>query len=139
MQYCQSKSIYTTKYVLIQICSCANMRYCKGTHYIVPSSFTKCKIFTELPSLTVYLWVSSFSRWPLGLTVGVENLTEPLKWSFMHGILHLCSEQNTICKNTVCSFKENLYKFVKWHFCQKISSMAIRVNLDFVILKYNAI
>jgi hypothetical protein len=31
--------------------------------------------YSELPSLTVYPWVSRFSRWPPGLTVGVENLT----------------------------------------------------------------
>ena len=34
---------------------------------------------TELPSLTVYPWVSRFSRWPPGLTGGRLNLTESHK------------------------------------------------------------
>ena len=34
---------------------------------------------SELPIVTVYPWVSRFSRWPPGLTVGLENLTDAIK------------------------------------------------------------
>jgi hypothetical protein len=42
----------------------------------------------------------------------------PLKWSFMHGILHLCSEKIQFAKILSVLSKENPYVFVKWHSCQ---------------------
>jgi hypothetical protein len=53
----------------------------------------------ELPSLTVYPWVSRFSRWPPGLTVGLENLTD--------------SHKNTISENIVCSFERKSVRVCK--------------------------
>jgi hypothetical protein len=53
----------------------------------------------ELPSLTVYPWVSRFSRWPPGLTVGLENLTD--------------SHKNKISENIVCSFERKSVRVCK--------------------------
>jgi hypothetical protein len=53
----------------------------------------------ELPSLMVYPWVSRFSRWPPGLTVGLENLTD--------------SHKNTIRENIVCSFERKSVRVCK--------------------------
>jgi hypothetical protein len=55
--------------------------------------------YTELPSLTVYPWVSRFSRRPPGLTVGLENLTD--------------SHKNTIRENIVCSFERKSVRVCK--------------------------
>jgi hypothetical protein len=76
------------------------------------SEYRRC-ILSELPSLTVYPWVSRFSHWPPGLTVGLENLTESIKMVLYAWILHLCSEKNTICKNTVCSFERKSVRICK--------------------------
>jgi hypothetical protein len=56
-------------------------------------------VYPELPSLTVYPWVSRFSRWPPGLTVGLENLTD--------------SHKNTISENIVCSFERKSVRVCK--------------------------
>jgi hypothetical protein len=55
--------------------------------------------YAELPSLTVYPWVSRFSRWPPGLTVGLENLTD--------------SHKNTISENIVCFFERKSVRVCK--------------------------
>ena len=55
--------------------------------------------YPELPSLTVYPWVSRFSRWPPGLMVGLENLTD--------------SHKNTISENIVCSFERKSVRVCK--------------------------
>ena len=59
----------------------------------------KLHTYSELPSLTVYPWVSRFSRWPPGLTVGLENLTD--------------SHKNTISENIVCSFERKSVRVCK--------------------------
>jgi hypothetical protein len=70
----------------------------------------------ELPSLTVYPWVSRFSRWPPGLTVCLENLTEPLKWSFVHGFC-IYALKNLNLRKYVCSFERKFVRIIKWHSC----------------------
>jgi hypothetical protein len=64
-----------------------------------PTSPMLCHRIADLPSLTVYLWVSRFSRWPPGLTVGLENLTD--------------SHKNTISENIVCSFERKSVRICK--------------------------